>query len=81
MIWQDLAFATGSGFFVASLLPLIRSRDASVPRLTSVPTAFFIAVFAVAHASIGFYWAASTEALGSIAWWWIAWRKATNARA
>lgn len=75
MTWQDGAFAVGSACFTLALIPLLRNKRAMVPLKTSLMTAFWIAVFAYAHATIGFYWASFTEATASVAWFFVALRR------
>ena len=72
MTWQDATFAVGSACFTLALIPLLRNQRAMVPLKTSMMTAFWIGVFAFAHATIGFYWAAFTESLAALAWTFVA---------
>lgn len=67
-MWQDYAFAIGGAFFAVCLIPTLTSPEARVPRRTSIPTAAFLGVFVAAHASLGFYWAASMETISALSW-------------
>jgi len=76
MSWQDAVFSTGGAFFCMALLPILKSKEARLPRTSSIPTAVFIGLFAVTHYSLGLYWATFTEACSAGCWAYIAWRKA-----
>lgn len=47
---------------------MLRSKETVVPRSTSVPTASFIALFSVARATLGLYFACCTEAISALMW-------------
>lgn len=76
-MWRNYLFAAGGVFFALSLWPVILDPKARVPRLTSVPTAAFLAAFAVSHWTLGWIWASITTSITALMWGWIAWRKAT----
>ena len=70
--WQDYVFALGSVGLAGTLIPTLLNSDASVPRWTSVPTAFVLYVFSATYLSMSFFFSAIVTVVTAVVWTLIA---------
>lgn len=74
-MWQDYILLFGAFVFAALLLPTLRDSGAAVPRLTSVPTASILVVYAITFWTLGLHLSAAGNLFTAVAWVGIAlWR-------
>jgi len=67
MLWQDYVLTTGSLVFVISLVPATFAKD-KPPLLTSVPTFFFLYLFAGVYLTLTLWLSAITTFLTGTMW-------------
>lgn len=68
----DYIFMFGAIILTASLVPTILSRNARIPRWTSVPALMVIGVFSISFFTLDLYLSSIANAINSTAWIYIA---------
>ena len=68
MVWQDLVITFAQGALGLTLLPTLLDEDASVPRYTSVPMAFFLYIIGAAFVTLELWFSAGTTAFVASMW-------------
>lgn len=68
MAWQAALFAAGALIFALNMLPVLLDSRSAIPLTTSLPTAFFLYLYAVAFYTMGMTPAAAAEVLGAVVW-------------
>jgi hypothetical protein len=79
-MWQDYVLTIGSVFFTVTLLPTCVDERTAMPRYKSVPTAFWLAVFAAVQWTMGLRVVPVCEVAYAACWAFIAWRRPLRAR-
>jgi len=67
MLWQDWVFSVGTWVFAIALVPAIRAKE-KPPLKTSIPTAFFLYLFAVTYFTLSLRLSAFSSFLTATAW-------------
>ncbi len=70
--WQDKTLAAGGVVFTVSLIPSIMEPTTMIPLWSSVPTAFFLGVFAYVMKSLKLKLAMITNFATATMWWVLA---------
>lgn len=68
MIWQDFVFLAGSMFSVIVLTPTLRSKTASVPWGTSLPSAIIGLIYSITFFTLGMTFSAAGAFVAGTMW-------------
>jgi len=74
MLWQDWVFSIGTWVFAIALVPTIRGKE-KPPLWTSIPTAFFLTLFALTYFSLTLWLSAFSSLLTATTWYTLAFQK------
>ena len=66
-MWQDYVLMFGGFAFSGALIPAIRAKE-KPPVKTSLWTAIILFMFVVCYATLGLWWAVSSNTLTVICW-------------
>jgi len=78
MIWQDWVLMAGGWIFAILLYPILRDKDANVPRRTSLPTAVVLLVYAFTYLTLGLELAAAASFTTALMWFAVGYWRAPS---
>lgn len=67
-MWQDIILTVGGFVFALLLIPILKDSDATVPRITSIPTAITLFIFSITYITLDLYYSAFTNSITALCW-------------